>query len=102
MPVHFSDAEMADRRRRAATTVGDAGFDAILLFKQESMYWSQDAATPALPSHRSPSGSSSAGGRSSNHKAGRQDQAVEFKLLEKGPAETEKKAEVSEWLVSGQ
>ncbi len=39
MPVHFDDAEMTDRLERAAGAVSAAGFDAILLFKQESMYW---------------------------------------------------------------
>lgn len=39
MPVHFSDLEMAERRTRATGTVAAAGFDAMLLFKQESMYW---------------------------------------------------------------
>lgn len=37
--MHFSDAEMDDRRARAAAAVDQAGFDAVLLFKQESMYW---------------------------------------------------------------
>ena len=39
MPVHFSDDEMAARARKAAAAVADAGLDALLLFKQESMYW---------------------------------------------------------------
>ena len=39
MPVHFSDEEMAARAAAAASAVGAAGLDAVLLFKQESMYW---------------------------------------------------------------
>ena len=39
MPVHFSDQEMDDRRTRAAAAVADSGYAALLLFKQESMYW---------------------------------------------------------------
>ena len=39
MPVHFSPEEMAGRRRRAAAAIRDAGLDALLCFKQESMYW---------------------------------------------------------------
>ena len=39
MPIHFSPEEMAERRRRAAASIRDAGLDALLCFKQESMYW---------------------------------------------------------------
>ncbi|MGI9607546.1 MAG: M24 family metallopeptidase [Acidimicrobiales bacterium] len=39
MPVHFAFEEMADRRRRTAEALTAAGFDALLVFKQESMYW---------------------------------------------------------------
>ena len=39
MPVHYSKDEMASRATKATEAVGDAGLDAILLFKQESMYW---------------------------------------------------------------
>ncbi|NNC79682.1 MAG: aminopeptidase P family protein [Acidimicrobiales bacterium] len=39
MPVHFTDEEMALRAASATAAVGDAGIDAILIFKQESMYW---------------------------------------------------------------
>lgn len=39
MPVHFSDQEMSSRAERAYAAVGDAGLDALLVFKQESMYW---------------------------------------------------------------
>ncbi len=39
MPVHFSDEEMAARAEAATAAVDAAGLDAILLFKQESMYW---------------------------------------------------------------
>ncbi len=39
MPVHFSDSEMAERTSRAAQAVNQANLDALLIFKQESMYW---------------------------------------------------------------
>lgn len=39
MPVHFSDIEMQQRRQQAALAVQSAGLDALLIFKQESMYW---------------------------------------------------------------
>ena len=39
MPIHFSPEEMAGRRQRAAAAIRDAGLDALLCFKQESMYW---------------------------------------------------------------
>lgn len=39
MPVHFTDQEMARRRSNAVRAVADAGLDALLIFKQESMYW---------------------------------------------------------------
>ena len=39
MPIHFSPEEMAERRERAAAAIRDAGLDALLCFKQESMYW---------------------------------------------------------------
>ena len=39
MPIHFSPEEMAGRRERAAAATRDAGLDALLCFKQESMYW---------------------------------------------------------------
>lgn len=37
--MHFSDEEMAGRSSAASSAVETAGFDAVLLFKQESMYW---------------------------------------------------------------
>lgn len=39
MPVHFSPDEMADRKARAANAIADHKLDALLVFKQESMYW---------------------------------------------------------------
>lgn len=39
MPVHFDDQEMSERLTRASAAVAEAGLDAVLLFKQESMYW---------------------------------------------------------------
>ncbi len=39
MPVHFTSDEMQLRRDRAAASIEAAGIDALLIFKQESMYW---------------------------------------------------------------
>jgi len=39
MPLHFSAEEMATRRERVLTELREAGLDALLMFKQESMYW---------------------------------------------------------------
>ena len=39
MPIHFSAAEMAERRRRACAAMAARGLDGLLLFRQESMYW---------------------------------------------------------------
>ena len=39
MPIHFTDDEMAARRAKATAAISDAGIDALLMFKQESMYW---------------------------------------------------------------
>ena len=39
MPLHFTREEMASRRERASAAIRDAGLDALLCFKQESMYW---------------------------------------------------------------
>lgn len=39
MPVHFSDEEMTARAAKASAAIGDAGYEALLVFKQESMYW---------------------------------------------------------------
>ncbi len=39
MSLHFSDREMTRRRELLAKTVREANVDAMLLFKQESMYW---------------------------------------------------------------
>jgi Xaa-Pro dipeptidase len=39
MPIHFSSDEMASRKTRAAAAICEAGIDALLMFKQESMYW---------------------------------------------------------------
>jgi len=39
MSLHFSDAEMARRKALLAKTISESGVDAMLLFKQESMYW---------------------------------------------------------------
>lgn len=39
MPIHFSPDEMRARKEQAVRAVGDIGLDALLMFKQESMYW---------------------------------------------------------------
>ena len=39
MPVHFSPEEMQARRAAAAGAIEAAGLDALLMFKQESMYY---------------------------------------------------------------
>ncbi|MFY0612121.1 MAG: aminopeptidase P family protein [Hyphomicrobiaceae bacterium] len=37
--LHFSDTEFAERRRAACARLKDAGLDALLMFRQESMYY---------------------------------------------------------------
>lgn len=39
MAIHFTADELAGRRTRAIAAMQDKGFDALLLFKQESMYY---------------------------------------------------------------
>src|SRR5262245_61762734 len=39
MALHFSRAEFAERGRRALAAMAARGLDALLMFKQESMYW---------------------------------------------------------------
>jgi len=39
MPIHFTPEEMQARKDRAAAVIAGAGLDALLVFKQESMYW---------------------------------------------------------------
>ena len=39
MPIHFSEEEFAGRQRAAAEAAARAGFDGLLLFKQESMFY---------------------------------------------------------------
>ena len=39
MALHFTRDEFALRRERACAAVAAAGLDALLCFKQESMYW---------------------------------------------------------------
>ena len=39
MPVHFSPTEMQGRKERAAAAIAASELDALLMFKQESMYW---------------------------------------------------------------
>ena len=39
MPIHFTPEEMQDRKDRTAQAIAASGLDALLMFKQESMYW---------------------------------------------------------------
>ena len=39
MPLHFTLEEFADRQQRALAAMAARGLDALLMFKQESMYW---------------------------------------------------------------
>ena len=39
MPLHFSEEEFSERRRKALASMAECKFDALLMFKQESMYW---------------------------------------------------------------
>ncbi len=37
--LHFTEAELADRRARTCGAIAAAGLDGLLCFRQESMYW---------------------------------------------------------------
>jgi Xaa-Pro dipeptidase len=39
MPLHFSEAELAQRRERTSALLAEAGLDGLLIFRQESMYY---------------------------------------------------------------
>jgi len=39
MSLHFTPEEFAERQRRALEAIAARGLDALLMFKQESMYW---------------------------------------------------------------
>ena len=39
MALHFTEAELADRRARACALMADRGLDGLLVFRQESMFW---------------------------------------------------------------
>ena len=39
MALHFTEAELAKRRRRACEAMAAAGLDGLLMFRQESMYY---------------------------------------------------------------
>jgi Xaa-Pro dipeptidase len=39
LPLHFAPAEFAARKRRTLAAMATAGLDALLMFKQESMYY---------------------------------------------------------------
>ena len=37
--LHFSEGELAERRRRTCAAMADEGLDGLLCFRQESMFW---------------------------------------------------------------
>lgn len=37
--IHFTEEELADRRRRTCAAMQHDGLDGLLIFRQESMYW---------------------------------------------------------------
>ena len=39
MPIHYTPDEMLSRKDRTARAIAASGLDALLMFKQESMYW---------------------------------------------------------------
>jgi len=39
MPLHFTEEELAERRRRSCAAMAAEGLDGLLVFRQESMYW---------------------------------------------------------------
>ena len=39
MPIHVTEAELADRRAKACAAMAARGLDGLLLFKQESLYY---------------------------------------------------------------
>lgn len=39
MPIHFTEEELADRRKRACKLMQKEGLDGLLMFRQESMYY---------------------------------------------------------------
>ena len=39
MPLHFTEDELADRRNKVAAEMQSRGLDALLIFRQESMYY---------------------------------------------------------------
>ena len=39
MPLHFTEVELADRRNKVAAEMQSRGLDALLIFRQESMYY---------------------------------------------------------------
>ena len=39
MPLHFSEAELAERRAAACAAMAEAGLDGVLIFRQESMFY---------------------------------------------------------------
>ena len=39
MALHFSENELAERRRKACAAMGQAGLEGLLLFRQESLYY---------------------------------------------------------------
>ncbi len=39
MPIHFTAEEFAERQQKTLTSMAERKLDALLMFKQESMYW---------------------------------------------------------------
>ncbi|MYG51084.1 MAG: aminopeptidase P family protein [Rhodospirillaceae bacterium] len=39
MPLHFAEAELAERQARTCAAMAAAGLDGLLCFRQESMFW---------------------------------------------------------------
>ena len=39
MPLHFTEQELAERRKKVTTELQSRGLEALLIFRQESMYY---------------------------------------------------------------
>ncbi len=49
MVLHFTEDELADRRRRVIAEMQSSGLDALLIFRQESMYYLTGYDTTGIP-----------------------------------------------------